>query len=47
MFSASVEFFLGEFSVHMLDLFLMQICFTGSAGAGFTPHVIFVKTGEV
>jgi CBS domain-containing protein len=30
----------------MLDLVLMQICFTGSAGAGFTPHVIFVKTGE-
>lgn len=31
----------------MLNLVLTQVCFTGSAGAGFTPHVLFVKTGEV
>jgi hypothetical protein len=26
---------------------LIQVCFAGPTGAGFTPHLIFVKAGEV
>lgn len=34
-------------SLHLYYDLLTEFLFTGSAGVGFTPHVITVKAGEV